>query len=387
MEYFKKLWAFKTIAVCMMIFCIATLICVNIDKSYASSASKASPGFPHVKRVSDTSLQISWDKVPGASGYEVFRYSAAKGKYSRVKAINRGNATRWTDRRLATGKKYSYKVRAWSRVHDKAVKGTRQHSSFTYAVSAVPYRKDAAKVNAGAELKGPKSMTIGLMQKLDIKAVATPAKYGTAKKKTVVDKNIRVVVTNAPFVRKSGSKAITGRRVGRTNVYALAHNGNLSKIAVNVVDYAKPKAWYWRNIDPINQDVRNLFTTNYDDFTDMVSWLAQHNQRLGILSLDKSGDIVNIGMDQSGNKTSEIGTDISGRAELVKRVLGCFPQGDMKIFVQKKAILIAISMNSGVSYSILYSIQNEIVERPDDSIYGDGLKIAPHWVLWMFAPV
>jgi hypothetical protein len=121
------------------------------------------PTFPKVKRISDTSLQVSWNKVNRATGYEVYRYNKVMKKYVLAKSIRGSSSVKWLDKRLKKNTKYSYKVRAW-----RTDAGSKEYSGFTYAVSAVPYKRSAKTVNAGTKFKGNKSMTIGLGQKLKL---------------------------------------------------------------------------------------------------------------------------------------------------------------------------------------------------------------------------
>ena len=60
----------------------------------------------------------SWTKVEGATGYQVYRYDAAKGKYV-LKASTTDNA--YTDSKVSVGKTYKYKIRAVRTVNGKAV--------------------------------------------------------------------------------------------------------------------------------------------------------------------------------------------------------------------------------------------------------------------------
>ena len=96
-------------------------------KSFASSG-LTTPVFPHVKRVSDTSLEITWDKVKDASGYEIYRYDSLKKKYVKVETINKAAATKWRNTKLKTGKTYSYKVRAWRKASGANGKGSKENS-------------------------------------------------------------------------------------------------------------------------------------------------------------------------------------------------------------------------------------------------------------------
>ena len=60
-----------------------------------------------------TSLKLSWSKVSGASGYEVYRYNSSQRAYKKVKTITSGSTTSFNNTKLSAGKIYKYKVRAY----------------------------------------------------------------------------------------------------------------------------------------------------------------------------------------------------------------------------------------------------------------------------------
>ncbi len=79
---------------------------------------------------SSTSVTVSWNKVTGATGYEVWRATSADGTYSKTGAVTE------CSRRcpgLTSGKKYYFKVRAY-----KEVNGTKIYSAYSTVVSATP---------------------------------------------------------------------------------------------------------------------------------------------------------------------------------------------------------------------------------------------------------
>lgn len=63
---------------------------------------------------SDTTsrVKLKWKSVPGAQGYEVFRYNPSKGRFVR---INTTTGPSYTDRKKTAGKAYRYKVRAYKK--------------------------------------------------------------------------------------------------------------------------------------------------------------------------------------------------------------------------------------------------------------------------------
>lgn len=69
-----------------------------------------------------TFVTLSWDKVPKAQGYEIYRYSKSTGKYTRL-----GTTTRraYTIKGLSQGKSYTYAVRAYKKVDNRTIYSTK----------------------------------------------------------------------------------------------------------------------------------------------------------------------------------------------------------------------------------------------------------------------
>ena len=88
------------------------------------------------------SARISWKKVSGAAGYQVYRAGSQNGKYKKVRTTAK---TSWTNEKLTTGKVYYYKVRAYKKSGSKTVYG-----SFSIKAKAVPRTKAPTfKLTAG----------------------------------------------------------------------------------------------------------------------------------------------------------------------------------------------------------------------------------------------
>ncbi len=74
-----------------------------------------------VRAVSRSAIRVAWKKVDGASGYEVYRSTSKKGRYTRVKTIAKGGTLSFTDKKLSKNKGYYYRVRAYRKVGGKKV--------------------------------------------------------------------------------------------------------------------------------------------------------------------------------------------------------------------------------------------------------------------------
>ena len=84
------------------------------------------------------SVRVRWKKVAGASGYEVYRAASKNGKYKKIATVKKSSATAYTDKTAATGKKYSYKVRAFQTVSGKKQRGAYSATASARAVPAPP---------------------------------------------------------------------------------------------------------------------------------------------------------------------------------------------------------------------------------------------------------
>lgn len=80
-------------------------------------------------KVSKNSVKISWKKVNGAKGYQIYFATSKNGKYKRIKTTS---ATSYTNKKLKTGKKYYFKIRAYKNVNGKI------KYSYFKSVSAIP---------------------------------------------------------------------------------------------------------------------------------------------------------------------------------------------------------------------------------------------------------
>jgi uncharacterized repeat protein (TIGR02543 family) len=80
-------------------------------------------------RASSTSVRLTWGKVEGSTGYEIYRATSSEGTYTK---LTETASTSYTNTKLTTGKTYYYKVRAY-----RLVGKTKVYGSF----SAVKYVK------------------------------------------------------------------------------------------------------------------------------------------------------------------------------------------------------------------------------------------------------
>lgn len=108
---------------------IATI--VTTTQPYpASSAKRSTSAFrPKTRvqklkktRVTTHSVRLNWRKFKGASGYQIFRSTSKKGGFHKVASSKKNFRT---DKKLFSGKKYFYKVRAYKKIKNKRIKYSR----------------------------------------------------------------------------------------------------------------------------------------------------------------------------------------------------------------------------------------------------------------------
>ncbi|NHC41054.1 hypothetical protein G6549_13850 [Bacillus sp. MM2020_1] len=92
----------------------------------------AIPGAPKVTNAGYTKLKVSWSKVTGVAGYEVYRATSKTGTYSKVASLN-GSTLSYVNGSLKTNTTYYYKIRAY-----QIVNGVKVYSSYTGVVYGKP---------------------------------------------------------------------------------------------------------------------------------------------------------------------------------------------------------------------------------------------------------
>ena len=95
------------------------------------------------KSYSYSKIKLSWDKVDGASGYQIYRATKKSGKYTRIATVS-AEKTEYINTKLTCGKTYYYKLRAY-----KVKSGKKVYSKYSKNIScyAKPSKVKNASVN------------------------------------------------------------------------------------------------------------------------------------------------------------------------------------------------------------------------------------------------
>ena len=167
---------------------------LKIDSSNQQSPTLSKPTVK-VSSNSYNSNKLSWNKVTGASGYEVLRATSKTGTYKSVKTITSGSTVSYTDKSLATGTTYYYKVRAY-----RTVDKTKVYSSYSSVVSAKPVLKTpSVKLTSGSKKATIKWEKISGASGYEVyRATSKSGKYSKIK---TITKNSTVSYVNSSLTK------------------------------------------------------------------------------------------------------------------------------------------------------------------------------------------
>ena len=167
---------------------------LKIDSSNQQSPTLSKPTVK-VSSNSYNSNKLRWNKVTGSSGYEVLRATSKTGTYKSVKTITSGSTVSYTDKSLATGTTYYYKVRAYRTVDKKKV-----YSSYSSVVSAKPVLKTpSVKLTSGSKKATIKWEKISGASGYEVyRATSKSGKYSKIK---TITKNSTVSYVNSSLTK------------------------------------------------------------------------------------------------------------------------------------------------------------------------------------------
>ena len=66
---------------------------------------------------------LKWNKIAGASGYQVYRADKSKGSFKRISTVKKGATTKYINAKLKKGKKYTFRIRAYRSQNGKKLYG------------------------------------------------------------------------------------------------------------------------------------------------------------------------------------------------------------------------------------------------------------------------
>lgn len=205
----KKRKGTVTILTLLTILTVGTTMLLPIEASAASRPAKVKS--LKVASQSYNSLKVSWKKVKNAKGYQIYRAKKKSGKYKKVKTIKTAKTVFWINKKLTTGKRYYYKVRA--------IRGIRK-GSFSAKRSGVPTLSKTFGVRASAvsssAIKVSWKKTSGASGYQLYRSTSRSGKYSRVKTTSASSYTNRGLSANKTYYYK----VRTYRNVGKSTKYS-----------------------------------------------------------------------------------------------------------------------------------------------------------------------
>ena len=176
------------------------------------------------------SLVLTWSKVKGAEGYDIFFTGCGTTLKNKVVRKIKGNKTfTWTKKKLLKGKKYKAYVKAWVKKDGKKTyvkKSPAVHAFTANGNKKYTNPKSITVKKKKITLKAGKSYTIKTkINKIDEKKSLMKETHGAA---------LRYCSSNTKIARVSSKGKITAKAPGKCKVYVYAINGVSKTIRVTV---------------------------------------------------------------------------------------------------------------------------------------------------------
>lgn len=158
------------------------------------------------------SVQIKWNKLTGATNYQIYRYDSAKKKYVKLKTVSSGKSS-YTDKKREPARAYKYKVRAY-----RSAGGKTSYSSYSDVLYTAAKPKKVSTLTAKKKTKNSVKLTWKKTTRADGYQIYH---YNSTKKKwekvTTIKKGTTVTYTN---------KKLKSKKTYQYKVRAYRQNGN-----------------------------------------------------------------------------------------------------------------------------------------------------------------
>jgi len=339
--------------------------------SEAKTKSVATPTNVRARNSAYKRLRVKWKKVKKADGYQVYEYKASQKKYVKVADVG-AKVTSWKSK--STKKEHTYKVRAYRKTGKKRV-----YSKFSYAVSALPYKKNAKKVNAGKIELTEMYYNLSTHQHVKAKVKLSKSSYAKNKKAKVYDKTIRWSSSDESIAKVDSEGNITTQgKEGRCKIYARAHNGNVDCLMVYATNYSTNVKFKY--VGAMVDDMQNILDNYQTDVEKITEYFEIYNaehpneNHSAVFMLSEDREQV-VGNDDFGNIISYKPVESN-----LLRVMQSFP-ANMEIVVTNDVVRF-ILRGSGSEFAQLTYLLSEYEEEIPES---DNLfETANRWIYVYF---
>ncbi|WP_426350512.1 GH25 family lysozyme [Alloiococcus sp. CFN-8] len=187
------------------------------------------------------SLSFSWNKVSGATGYEIYSYDLSKEDYTKIATIKNPDTLSYTHKGLPSGTAYKYKIRAY-----KTVGGKNYYGKFSSAITMATRATKVTGLKFSSATKNSvtltwKKQTGGTGYRVyrydeETGKYITLATFNGASKNSYTDKGLEVGTKYKYKVRayKKGGDYYYGEPSDEYAVYTTTSKGIISATSLNI---------------------------------------------------------------------------------------------------------------------------------------------------------
>ncbi len=222
------------------------------------------------KKCTNNAITLSWEKVPGVTGYEIYRSTEENGTYSKIKTIKKKSIVTFKDTKLAADTCYYYKLRSYKKTGSNYIYSDFTPIQTTY--TKMGYTKNAVAKSALPIydfIPGTKKVTVTTSPEPDAsdtnsnEAPSTDTNTNNTSTDTSTDTNSNNISTDTST--DTNSNNISTETVTTTVPVESATLVTVSKkTALNVIYSTKheDQTWYYVRYSDENTTYRGFICAN-----------------------------------------------------------------------------------------------------------------------------
>ncbi len=251
-------------AILIMITFITNCYLVKADETKNPSINSTITFYGNMSN--EKGIILKWSKVPKSNGYVIYRNS------KKIATIKSNKIKSYTDKKVKSGKKYTYQIAPYMEVKGKKVLGVK-----SYKIKVKATKRNAKKINPARvvipDFYYKDNYNVGLYESIKLHAKAR-VKKGLKKKKVY---NSKLVWSSsdeslATVDQKGVVKANDNRKTGTVHITARAVNGVKKVIKVDVMDYMNPSKISKKVY--VDEAIRPVLTTYYKQLTEIAEYFS-----------------------------------------------------------------------------------------------------------------
>lgn len=231
--------------------------------------------------LNEKGIILKWSKVQKSKGYVIYRNSR------KITTIKSNKIKKYTDKKVKSGKKYTYEIAPYKIINGKKVLGSK-----SYKINVKATKRNTKKINPSRvvipDFYYKENYSVGLNESIKLHAKAK-VKKGLKKKKVF---NSKIVWSSSDeslaTVDQNGVvKANNNRKTGTVYITARAINGVKKVIKVDVINYYNPLKF--KNYRVVPEELAPLFGKYKNEMCEIATYFAFDN-KISSVKIDLESD-------------------------------------------------------------------------------------------------